>query len=556
MGRGNSRADILIVGGGTGGCAAAMAASSMGMRVVMTEPTDWIGGQLTSQAVPPDEHTWIERFGCTGRYRRFRNGVRDYYRANYPLTAAARSDPYLNPGYGFVSRLCHEPRVALAVLEQMLAFPRAAGVVEVRLRRRPVAVDTQGDRVRAVTLLDLESGHTETVEADYVLDATELGDLLPLAGVEYVTGYESQAQTDELHAVSGEAQPDNVQAMNWVMALGHDPDGEHHIEKPAQYERWRDYKPELCPSWGAPLLSWERNKTHGDDVWHDDLVLFPHESRLETPTDGLWHWRRIAYPGHYAPGVMPHEKSLVVWFQNDYFMNNVIDKPEQEAQRYIEEARQLSLSFLYWMQTEAPRPDGGVGYPGLYLCPDVMGTSDGLAKQPYVRESRRVEAQVTVTEQHIGVDARPGATGAEPFHDAVGVGCYHIDLHASSGGDNFINLDSWPFQIPLGALVPVRVANLLPAGKNIGTTHISNGAFRLHPVEWNIGESAGLLAAFCIKNNVPPQAVRETQALLQDFQDLCVAQGIELEWPAVGPEDRFAAFDKRVLGLLPSGAMP
>ena len=154
------------------------------------------------------------------------------------------------------------------------------------------------------------------------------------------------------------------------------------------------------------------------------------------------------------------------------------------------------------------------------------------------------------------MDARPGATGAEPFHDAVGVGCYHIDLHASSGGDNFINLDSWPFEIPFGALVPVRVANLLPAGKNIGTTHISNGAFRLHPVEWNIGESAGLLAAFCIKNKVPPQAVRESEALLREFQDLCVAQGIELEWPAVGPEDRFAAFDKRVLGLLPSGAMP
>ena len=36
-----------------------------GMRVVLTEETDWIGGQLTSQAVPPDEHPWIESFGRT-----------------------------------------------------------------------------------------------------------------------------------------------------------------------------------------------------------------------------------------------------------------------------------------------------------------------------------------------------------------------------------------------------------------------------------------------------------------------------------------------------------
>ena len=190
----NSRTDVLIVGGGTGGCAAAMAATSMGRRVVMTEVTDWIGGQLTSQAVPPDEHTWIERFGCTGRYRKYRNLVRDYYRNNYSLTAQARSDLYLNPGYGFVSRLCHEPRVALAVLEQMLAYPRAAGLLEVRLRRKPIAVDTDGDGVRAVTLLNLDTSATETIEADYVLDATELGDLLPLAGVEYVSGYESRSR--------------------------------------------------------------------------------------------------------------------------------------------------------------------------------------------------------------------------------------------------------------------------------------------------------------------------------------------------------------------------
>jgi hypothetical protein len=87
----------------------------------MTEETDWIGGQLTSQAVPPDEHGWIEHFGCTRSYRRFRDAVRDYYRKHYPLNDAARSQRYFNPGNGWVSPLCHEPRIALAVLESMLA---------------------------------------------------------------------------------------------------------------------------------------------------------------------------------------------------------------------------------------------------------------------------------------------------------------------------------------------------------------------------------------------------------------------------------------------------
>ena len=60
------------MGGGLGGVAAALAAAERGARVVLSEETDWPGGQLTSQAVPPDEHPWIEDFGCTARYRALR----------------------------------------------------------------------------------------------------------------------------------------------------------------------------------------------------------------------------------------------------------------------------------------------------------------------------------------------------------------------------------------------------------------------------------------------------------------------------------------------------
>ncbi len=77
--------DVAVIGGGTGGFAAALAALRAGSNVVLTEETDWLGGQLTAQAVPPDEHPWIEQFGCTQSYRRYRESVRNYYRENYPL---------------------------------------------------------------------------------------------------------------------------------------------------------------------------------------------------------------------------------------------------------------------------------------------------------------------------------------------------------------------------------------------------------------------------------------------------------------------------------------
>ena len=209
------------------------------------------------------------------------------------------------------------------------------------------------------------------------------------------------------------------------------------------------------------------------------------------------------------------------------------------AERHIARAKQLSLSLLYWLQTSCPRPDGGLGWKGLRLRPDVVGTEDGLAKYPYVRESRRISAEFTVLETHVATDARMKLTGAttgdavnaENFPDSVGIGSYAIDLHPTSGGDNYIDFDAKPFQIPLGALIPQRVENLLPACKNIGTTHLTNGCYRLHPVEWNIGEAAGLLAAFCAEKKEPPRAVRNRPALLKEFQQRLTAQDVLIAWP-------------------------
>jgi hypothetical protein len=533
-----SRADVAIIGGGVGGCAAALAAARAGASVVLTEETDWVGGQLTSQAVPPDEHPWIESFGCTRLYRRFRNGVRAYYKRYYPLTAEARAVPYLNPGNGSVSKLCHEPRVALAVLHELLAPFVSGGRVRVLLEHKLIAAAVNGDRVTAVTVRDQRSGRALTLQAHYFLDATELGDLLPLAKVEYVVGAESQKQTGEPHAPA-EALPDNQQAFTYCFAVDHLDGEDHTIPKPAEYDFWRTYVPAMRPPWPGRLLSWSMS---------NPIQLTEQKVHLDPLVTGrgiglnLWLYRRIADRTNFAAGTYPGDITLVNWPQNDYWLGNLIDVPEVEAAKHRERAKQLSLSLLYWMQTEAPRPDGGAGWKGLRLRGDLVGTADGLAKYPYIRESRRIKAEFTVLEQHVGTDARMKQTGqkreavtAERFADTVGVGSYRIDLHPSSGGDNYIDVSSLPFQIPLGALLPVRVENLLAACKNLGVTHITNGCYRLHPVEWNIGEAAGALAAFCVRRMLVPRQVRKYGQLLAAFQQQLRADGVELEWPRVTP---------------------
>ena len=73
--------------------------------------------------------------------------------------------------------------------------------------------------------------------------------------------------------------------------------------------------------------------------------------------------------------------------------------------------------------------------------------------------------------------------------------------------------------------------NLIAACKNIGVTHLTNGCYRLHPVEWNIGESAGYLAGWCVARGDSPRAVRNQKQKLDEFQREIVRQGVELNWP-------------------------
>lgn len=526
-------ADLIIAGGGLGGCAAALAALRNNLNVILTEETDWIGGQITQQGVPPDEHQWIETHGATKLYRYFRTSIRQYYIRNYPLTESARKKKYFNPGDGVVSRLCHEPIVALAVLHDMLAPYLSSKKLCLLTNYKVLNADVTGDKVQALKAINNITGRSLILSAPYFIDATELGDLLPLTGTEFITGTESQKETSELHAPK-KGNPNNNQAFTVCFAMDYIKGENHLIEKPRDYDFWRDFKPKMSHQWPGKLL--DLYYSTPSTLVPKELAFNP-EGANTSPLLNLWNYRRIINKNNFIPNTYRGDITVVNWPQNDYMLGNLIGANPTDFNRHVENAKQLSLSLLYWLQTEAPRPDKGYGWPGIRLRGDIMGTEDGMAKYPYIRESRRIKSEFTILEEHVGKENRSLITGntknitSADFYDSVGVGYYHIDLHPSSAGDNYIDFGSLPFQIPLGALIPKRIENLIPANKNIGTTHITNGCYRLHPVEWNIGESAGLLIAYALNKKVSPRAVRERKELLDEFQDLVRSQGIETHWP-------------------------
>ncbi len=521
---GELAADLVIIGGGLGGCAAAIAALRNGLRVVMTEETDWLGGQLTAQGVPPDEHRWIETHGATRLYRDFRTAVRRYYVDYYPMTEAAKTREYLNPGDGWVSRLCHEPRVALAVLEQFLLPYVSSGKLTVLLDHKATGASVSGDRVDDVSVKNLKTGELVELTAPYFIDATELGDLLPLTKTEFRTGSEAKSQTGELHAAET-ADPENQQCFTVCFAMDYDKDGSHVIDKPQNYAFWRDFVPQLTPPSNRPILSYPSH-----------ISFNPEIDYLPDKRWNYWTYRRIINKKNFLADTYVGDVTIVNWGENDYYLGNLIGS-EGAFEKHCAAAKELSLSLLYWLQTEAPHPDGdGQGWPGLRLRPDVLGTDDGLAKYPYIRESRRIDSVFTILEEHVGKEQREKITGKEEdraadFYDSVGLGLYPIDIHATSKGFNSVGLASLPFQIPMGALLPKRMKNLLPANKNLGTTHVTNGCYRLHPVEWGIGEAVGMVVAYALQKKTEPHAIRENETQLADFQNMIRSQGVETHWP-------------------------
>lgn len=509
--------DIIIAGGSIGGVLAAKSACEMHKNVLLIESTQWIGGQFTNQAVPPDEHPFIESFGCSQSYRNFRNDVRQLMQRDFKVKDHVKDIKTWNPGHASVSRLSAAPRVFLHLFDKMLLSYVTNGQLTILLEHKVISAEVNQDIIQNVDIINIKTKEKLTAKATYFLDATDTGELLPLTQTEYVYGAEAKDETLEPNALN-HADPDDMQPVTWVLAMDYQENEDHRIEKPLHYD---DYKSLIWPCDDKPILSW-----YGPDSSTGKTKEFGMFDGRQKGLFPLWSYRRIIDPKDFIEGFFKTEVTLLNWPQNDYILGNIFESSQDD--KHLKQAKELTLSYFYWLQHEAPREDGKFGYPGLRLRGDVLGTDDGFAMAPYIRESRRIKAIHTITEHVMNAELRDDL---HVYEDSVGVGCYHIDLHMTTKNHRFFYFKTWPFEIPLSAMIPIRVKNMIPACKNIGTTQLTNGCYRLHPVEWNIGEVAGLLASFSIDHNVTPKHIYENKVLLQQFQTLLDHHGVERHWP-------------------------
>lgn len=440
-------ADVLIVGGTTSGTAAAVAAARNGVSVLVVEPTPMLGGMITAQGVCATDGNYALH---SGLWQEFRERLYERYGGPEALRT------------GWVSNIQFEPHVADSIFKAMCA---AESDLEVLHGYRPTKVLRRGDRVTGAEFVDCD-GRRLRVQARVTIDATDLGDALPMSGTPYRLGMDARSETGE--ALAPERANGILQDLTVVAILkDYGPDADRTIERPQGYD---------------PAEFADCCKRPQGDITPQFMLDY---------------------------GRLPGGKYMINWplAGNDEYVD-AVELSAAERDAALEPARQKTLRFVYYIQHE-------LGFGNLGIADDEFDTPDGLAYLPYHREGRRLDGIVRlmlddVTDRY----DRPDAL----YRTGISVGDYPVDHHHNCLRD-FAQIDFPPvpsFSIPLGCLIPERTENLIVSDKAISVSNLINGSTRLQPVVLLTGQAAGTLAALALRRGCTPREVpvREVQAAL------------------------------------------
>ena len=463
--------EVLVVGGGTGGTAAAIQAARRGAQTILVSEFDWLGGMLTAAGVCAPDGNELAPFQ-TGLWGAF-------------LQQLWQRQPG-GLDHAWVSFFTYDPAVGAAIFADWVqALPNLRWI----RGQTPLGVLKSGDRLTGIRFANY------TIQAQVILDGTELGDVLALADVPHRWGWEWQDQWQEPSAPVAPndlTQQYPVQAPTWVVMLQDGGSG--------------TILPEVPP---------------------------PH---LDNPAQFADAWTGYGADSFLNYGRLPGDRFMINWPQagNDYGRNlNRLVQSDLARQAFLQEARWHAQSFARFIQAQLGRRYGLADTTFLHQPNSLGGGAYGL--HPYYRESRRVIGLTIVCEQDIlplvdgAVAALPHDQTSAAYSSAIALGNYANDHHYP-GWEFALHPKSirwggrWTgtaFAMPYGCLVPATVDGLLVCEKNISVSHIANGATRLQPVVLGVGQAAGMAAALCVElqcqpRDLPARAVQD--GLLHDAQ--------------------------------------
>lgn len=504
--------DIVIVGAGPGGVAAAIQAARLGAKAVLLEETDWIGGQMAAAGIATMDEGGTITFK-SGLYAEFLQRMQSIYAARGKSVGTC---------YWKNTSHCYEPSVIRKVLLEMLNDANNAGKghIDLYLRERVQRVLGTDDTVTGVETQDW------IIHSEIVIDATEYGDVLPLTHAAYRVGRFSNSNPGK----------SCIQDINYTAIIKKYPHG-------VPSELWMKHAP---PGYDATFVASMRRflRSDGNPIDESIPVNFEVHNRLRALPDS-------SNPENYTASTPDKiTRTAINWF-NDYPADtDIFDRMKRKA--IICAAKLRTLDFIYYIQHELHESNWSIandeGYDTAYnreenSCPEIPAEFKAIEVNfpliPYVRESRRIIGEYTLVgndlrrespwpdlkpmydEDSLGIDKDTIAVGDYNvyFHDCFAPDVLEHELDRESDMPN--QFRKGPYQIPIETLIPEKVDGLLVAEKNISESRMASTATRLQPIATLTGQAAGALAAIAVAEKCTPRKVDPgaVQKALLEFND-------------------------------------
>jgi len=610
--------EILVIGGGLAGSAAAYEGLLAGKTVCLTEITDWVGGQISAQGTSAlDERTTQRALLFYPRgYLELRRRMEEFYGE-------------LNPGDCWVSQSCFLPYDAHTVLMEQLEEAAKEGkgtlkwfpsTVIKELETKTVEGSGTGEQITSATAIQhspapgapplnteplsaiIEDAYSydnssrfdkkiinfvpkpasQDKPADWiVIEATETGEIIGLADVPYRLGIDPLSHL-EPSSSSSSNDPYCTQGFTYTFAMEATEEPQTHEMPPfyLQHHAYYSYELERLANFDL-VFTYRRiwSPERGEEQKFGGITF-------TSPTPGdislqNWTWGNDYRPGTAEDNLVYTREQLKATGQLEPggWMGGLRAETLQKGEDH-------ALGYFYWLvagTTDSQLGDG-VKKPNpnnrfLSGLDSPMGTVHGLSKYPYMREGRRIIGRpyrgyregFTVSEvdisrvnyrdeyykntlspttyrqlwtvidglealgdKNVDIDQLKRRTRSTIYPDSVGIGHYAIDFHPCMSespaekpgntereGERRGQGQAYPFQIPLRAMIPQKIDNLLVAGKSIATSHIAAAAYRVHSFEWSSGAATGITAAFVLdKGMLPYQLIEDSFFRAKNLQML------------------------------------
>lgn len=498
--------DVVIVGAGTGGIAAAIQAARLGVSVALVEETDWIGGQMTAASVNLMDEGGFNN--DSGFYIEFINRAKAYY-----LALGKTMDTH---GFRSKSRSI-EPSVGKDILLSMI---QDESNIDLYLRTRVDEVfsefyseDLSIPLVKGVRAIRVrEDGISQVIYfgSQILIDATEYGDIIALSPARYRIANDTSDNIDSLKC---------VQQTTYVAVMKKYTDGvPPELVLPSAPPGYSTITPYFLRKLITDGVDWREEGKYGEFPmnWLSHIAYrsMPNTTDLDSPNYDNQVYENIT------------KTSINMLNDFDYTAGALEDSAIRQSTNCAAKLR--TLQFLYYVQEALQENEWAIanteGFDTPYnieenLCDDIPQEFKQIERHlpviPYIRESRRIIGLSTLTGRDIRREAHH-AVAPNLFTDSVAVGDYVTDLHDCVTADTLeLDLEGpedllpycGPFQIPLGVFIPEGTDGFLAAEKNISLSRVASGASRLQPITMHTGQAAGVIAALAIKQGVQPRAL-------------------------------------------------